>query len=185
MIYILTGVAKSGKSYIAKKLMQDHLLHLIQTDHIMMALHKGNPHNGLDIKASDSTVSLFLEPYVKELIESFIRTDDHYLLEGVHFLPAFAKSLCDLYPDKIKVLYLIYEHQHALDKKKELLTYQHLIDNPWFNEMNESELLSLCEYLILESKRLGNSCRKFGLPYIEVSNIEKQADDIINKLLCG
>ncbi|MDY0294339.1 MAG: hypothetical protein RBQ71_00860 [Acholeplasmataceae bacterium] len=183
MIYILTGVAKSGKSLVAKTLMKTHHLQLIQTDHIMMMLHKGNPDSELNIHASDSTVSLFLEPYVKGLIETLLTHQGDYLIEGVHFLPCFAKSLIDLYPHQIKVLYLVYEHIDPTEKASELNAHRHLMDNPWFSDLNQQDFHDLCVYLVNESKRLGDDCRKFHIPYFEVTDIKKEMSDIIRHLI--
>lgn len=183
MIYILTGVAKSGKSLIAKALMKSYHLQLIQTDHIMMMLHKGNPDSDLDIQASDSTVSLFLEPYVKGLIETILTHQGDYLIEGVHFLPSFAKELLTLYPDKIKVLYLIYEKADPKLKALELVNHISFMDNPWFSEMNQIELENLCRYMIHESKRLGDACRKLNIPYVEVTDINKEMPEIIKHFI--
>ena len=183
MIYILTGVAKAGKSFVSKQLIKSHHLQLIQTDHIMMMLHKGEKVPKIDIHASDATVSLFLEPYVKGLIETLIDQKGDFLIEGVHFLPSFVKQLLTLYHGQIRVLYLLYEHANPTDKAMELINHVDHMDNPWFSDLNQEDLVSLCSYLISESKRLGDELRKLNIPYLEIYDIKKQMPDVIKHLL--
>lgn len=183
MIYILTGVAKSGKTLVSRKLSKQFHLQLIQTDHIMMMLHKGNSKLGINIHASDSTVSLFLEPYLLGLIETIIHQKNNFLIEGVHFLPSFAKRLIDLYPNQIRVLYLIYENINPHDKALELKKHAKDMENPWFNEMTMDELNELCSYLTKESKRIRIACENYKIDYIEVDDITKSLPLIKEKLL--
>lgn len=183
MIYILTGVAKSGKTYASKKLCQKYHLQLIQTDHIMMMLSKGNQKLGLDIHASDASVSLFLEPYLLALIETIIQQKGDFLIEGVHFLPSFARRLADLYPQHLRILFLVYEHINPKKKAAELLNHLEDMENPWFKEMTMDELNELCSYLKNESNRIRQACEKHQLDYLEIDDINQQMDQIANKLL--
>lgn len=183
MVYILTGVAKSGKTYVAKKLSRQFHLQLIQTDHIMMMLHKGNKKLGLNIHASDSSVSLFLEPYILGLIETIIHQKGDYLIEGVHFLPSFARRLVDLYPNKVRILFLIYERIDPKEKAIELMNHLQEMENPWFKEMTMDELINLCRYLINESKRIRLDCENHQVNYLEIDDITQKVDLIIDQLL--
>ena len=183
MIYILTGVAKSGKSYVSKKLSQQFHLQLIQTDHIMMMLHKGNKKLGLDIHASDSSVSLFLEPYLLGLIETIIHQKSDFLIEGVHFLPSFAKRLTDLYSKQIRVLFLVYEKIDPKEKAHELLNHINDMENPWFKEMTMDELIELCTYMKNESKRIRIACENHHIDYLDIDDITQNMDLITEKLL--
>jgi hypothetical protein len=62
MIYILTGIAKSGKSLIADDIIKTYSMRVISTDLIMMMLHNGNDQLSIDINKSDITVSHALKP---------------------------------------------------------------------------------------------------------------------------
>ncbi len=182
MIYILTGVAKSGKSLVTKKVIETMRIPVIQTDHIMMMLHKANPSLGLNIDASDSSVARFLEPYLEALIETMIENKRDYVMEGVHFLTSFSHRLLEKFPQDIRVLYLVYAHADPIKKAHELLEHAHNMENPWFLSMKGEDYHHLVRYLVDESKRLEQECMLYHLPFIEIENIIFQMDDVLHQL---
>lgn len=182
MIYILTGVAKSGKSLVTKHIIKHQHIPVIQTDHIMMMLHKANPSLGLNIDASDSSVARFLEPYLDALIETMIENKRDYVIEGVHFLTSFSHRLLKRYPKDVNVLYLLYAKMDPIKKAHELLEHAHEMENPWFLSMKGDAYHHLVRYLVDESKRLEQECIALDLPYIEIENIKQQMVEIIQKL---
>ena len=72
MIYIVTGIAKSGKSLVAKEIKRRFNYSIFSTDYLMMMVHYGDGKSNLDIHASDSTVAKKIEPYTYGLIKSLI-----------------------------------------------------------------------------------------------------------------
>lgn len=182
MIYILTGVAKSGKSLVAQEIMKRYQISIIQTDHIMMMLNRGNPKLSIDIDASDSTVSYQIEPYIKALIDTLIENKKSVLFEGVHFLTRFARDLIKQYPHQIKIIYLVYEHMDHDTKAKELLEHASKMENLWFLSYDKNAYQKLIQYLVSESKRIADECRINQIPYLEVTDIIKQTDEIIDCL---
>lgn len=98
-------------------------------------------------------------------------------------MPSFAKRLIDLYPNQIRVLYLIYENIKPQDKALELMKHVKDMENPWFNEMTMEELNELCSYLTNESKRIRIACENYKIDYIEVDDITKSLPLIKEKLL--
>lgn len=182
MIYILTGVAKSGKSLVTKHIIEEKRLPVIQTDHIMMMLYKGNPKLGLDIHASDSSVARFLEPYMEALIETMIENKRDYVIEGVHFLTSFSHRLMMRYPKDIRIVYLVYATVDPIKKAHELLEHAHDMENPWFLSMKGDAFHHLVKYLVDESQRLEKECKDYSIPLIEITHIKQQIDEIIHQL---
>lgn len=183
MIYILSGVAKVGKTLIAEEIGKRIELSVFSTDYIMMMLHKGNKSLGIDINASDSSVAGKIEPYVLGLIETMIENDANYLLEGVHFNTLFSQRLQMKFKDKIRILYIGYK-DISLDKKlEEIYKYKHTMDNPWLFNHNDEPIEDIIEYLISESNRIYLECIERDLDYIDVYDINQQTEEIINKLM--
>ena len=121
MIYVLTGIAKSGKTKVAREIVKRKSIPLFSTDYIMMMLSKGNKDPDIDIDASDSSVAKDLEPYIYGMISTMIENKVDYLLEGVHFNPDFSRRLIEKYPNDIRIVYLGYKDKNFKDKAKELL----------------------------------------------------------------
>lgn len=183
MIYILAGIAKSGKSLIAKEMIKRYHMEVIATDRIMMMLHYGNKDLKIDVTRSDQSVSRMLEPYIAGLITSLSSQQRDVLIEGVHIQPEFAKQLQDKYPNKLKILFLGYKDVEPNIKAQELLDHAQLIDNPWYVDYDKDAFTKLINYLIKESNVLEKACLKYGQTYYEVQSVTNQMDDIINKLI--
>lgn len=182
MIYILAGLAKSGKSLIAKKILESKHIQVISTDWIMMMLYHGNPNLNIDVHKSDISVSRQLEPYIEGLITALISSKKDILIEGVHIQPQFARKLMDAHPNRIKSVFLGYKQITPEAKAKELVLHASEIDNPWYMSMGEKELLKLTHYLQKESIKLEQSCQQFQQVYIEIDDVMSQQDDIIREL---
>jgi len=57
MIYILTGIAKSGKTLLSNEILDKYHISTFSTDYIMMMLARGNNDLDIDIDAEDSVVA--------------------------------------------------------------------------------------------------------------------------------
>lgn len=182
MIHILTGIAKSGKTTLAKHIQKQYGISCFATDYVMMMLHRGEPEESFDIWASDSTVAKHLEPYLEGLIETMVDHDETVLIEGVHFNTDFARRLLNKHPDRIRIVYLGFKDVSVEDKRSELNRHADRIPNRWYHHMSAEEFHKLVEYLIDESRRIHEECKQLGLQYIEVSNLFEQEEDIIHSL---
>ena len=182
MIYILSGIAKSGKSIIAKDVLKTHHMYVISTDWIMMMLYYGNKDLTIDIKKSDATVSAFLRPYIEGLITSLADSKMDYLIEGVHVEPAMVEKLMKRFPNKIRAIFLGYQEIDPKVKAQQLKAHINMIDNPWYNHMDEEELNHLTHYLKKESQKLYDACILHHQIYIDVLDIKTEMTNIINTL---
>ena len=182
LIYILSGIAKSGKSLIADEIIKTYPMRVISTDLIMMMLHYGNDQLSIDINKSDITVSHALKPYLFGMIKSLSGLKRNYLIEGVHIQPDFAYELSQAFPDKIKCVFLGYKDADPIIKANELRRRINDLDNPWYASMSDIELLELTTYMIRESDKLYQECLKYQLNYIEVIDIMKDKPNIIKNL---
>jgi len=178
MIYILTGIAKSGKSLVANRLIQKYSLPTFSTDYIMMMLVRGNKTLGIDPDGEDEIVANQLRPYINGLIQTMVENKVDYFIEGVHFNPDFARELLDKYPNDVKVLYLGYKDINVEDKINELERFKESNDNPWYKNFTKEEMNTLIEYMIKESERVYQSCLLLNIDYLEISNIMLQIDSI-------
>lgn len=183
MIYILTGVAKSGKSYVARYLLEHYNLSHFGTDYLMMGLAIGNPSLGIDYNADDALVAEQLRPYLTAMIDAMVRNKIDYLIEGVHFNPDFAADLLRKYPGKIRVLYLGYPQVKVEDKVEELLKYRDKLENCWYKHFTRPQMNQLVEYMIKVSKTLEKETQAQNIPFVAIDNIVSQTPDIAMQLM--
>ena len=183
MIYVLSGIAKAGKTLISNEVRNRYNLSVFSTDYIMMMLYRGNKDLNVDIHASDSSVARKIEPYLYGMIETMIENNADYFIEGVHFNTDFSKRLLDKFKDKIRILYIGYKDISVEDKTKELYKYKNQMDNPWLFDHNGEKVEDIVAYMISESNRVYNECKTLGLEYIDITDISIQKDLVIKTLL--
>jgi len=180
MIYIIAGIAKSGKTTIAKEFTKRYHIPYFSTDYIMMMLYRGNPELGIDHQASDTNVSRQIQPYIYGMIQTMVENKVDYVIEGVHFNPDFSNQLLREFPNDIRIVYLGYKDTSSNLKLIELNKYKNTLENVWYSSFSNEEMIELISYMIHESLKTYNSCMSFGLEYIEVYDLTNQIDEIIN-----
>jgi 2-phosphoglycerate kinase len=183
MIYILAGIAKSGKTTIAREFTKRYNIPYFSTDYIMMMLSRGNKELGVDPNSSDSSVARQIQPYVYGMIKTMVENKVDYLIEGVHFNPDFAKELITEYPNDIKLLYLGFRETSVILKIFELNKYKNKVENAWYSSFTDEEMVELVSYLIDESNRVYNLCVNNGLKYIDVFDLSSQIDGILKTFI--
>lgn len=183
MLYILSGVAKSGKSYVSHRMRDRLKLSCFSTDYLMVALGKGNPNLNIDIDADDDIVAKHLEPYLYSMIENMVANNVSYILEGVHFNPDFVAKLLKDFPGKIKLMYMIYPQIDIKEKAAELKKYSATMENCWFASFSDERLENMVSYMKNFSIQLEKACNEYHLPYYIVHNIVDECDEIIKILV--
>ena len=182
MIYILSGVAKSGKTFIARKMLHDHHIASFSTDYLMMTLSR-NKIGNINHEEDDKIVAKKMEPFLFEMIRPMAENNIEYLIEGVHFLPEFARTLLDRYPGKLKVVYLGFQDANVVEKVKEMRDYRFQTENCWYSNYSMVEMEKLVSFLIEESKRLALKAKQFEIPYVEIKDITIDANSVISYFL--
>jgi len=183
VIYILSGVAKSGKTYISEKILKDYGISSFSTDYLMMSLARANPNIGINPDSDDAVVADQLEPYLYEMIKTMVENNKTYLIEGVHFNPPFAQKLISEFKGKLRFVYLGFADIDVSEKIDELNLHETLIENRWYRHFSTKQMIELIEYLKTVSSTLRKESLLREIKYIEVKNIELQQNEIIQELL--
>ena len=183
MIYIITGIAKSGKTLISQEMKHRFNLSVFSTDYIMMMLHYSDESPDLDINASDSTVARKIEPYVYGLIKAMVHQREDVVIEGVHFTPEFSERLLREFHVNLRIVYLGYKDMSVEEKVKELKSHRKRMNNPWIFNHKGQKIEEIVAYMIKESDRLFNECFEHNLLYFEVEDINQQKDEIIDLVM--
>ncbi len=183
MIYLIGGTAKSGKTYLAKKILEENNISYFSTDYLMIALSQIE---ALDISVDtedDRSVAKKLSPYLQSMIEAMVYNRIDYLIEGVHITPSLVYTLIKKYPDKIKACFLGYTELSYQEKKADLINHQSRMENCWYKHYSDENMNQLASFLIDYSKALKNECQALDLTYIEVKDITKQVYGMIDDLI--
>ncbi len=178
MIFLIGGTAKSGKTYLANKILKEKTISYFSTDYLMVTIS-----NVLKINVDeedDKMVAHKLSPFLETMIEAMIYNKIDYLIEGVHLLPEFVSKLINKYPKYIKSCFLGYTDIAVNDKIDELMKYQS--ENCWYKHYSHEQMKQLVNFLHHFSQEIKNDCLSYSIPYFEIKNIVNDYELIIDYL---
>lgn len=185
MIFLIGGIAKSGKSFVARRMTVQTGIPHFSTDYLMMSLSRGNPGLGVDPEASDEVVSRVLEPYLDGMVQTMAENGIDYILEGVHLTPEAATRWESRFPGKIRSVFLGYRTVSPLDKWREFQLHAKDVENDWLSAYPPDRRNETLRFLVLDSEILYRKAEETGHRYVEIDDIARQADEIIRFLLSG
>lgn len=168
--YLLGGVPRSGKSYVADYLLQKYQIPGITTDLLREAFSIGLPEFGIrsyDWNQSDKERSHILWPYFKGLILAREYYSERLLIEGTNFLPKLLTEVKDI--PYLRVCFLGYPN---IDPKEKLdFIRKHEADgNDWTNELSDEKLMNLVKHYLELSKELEQECKKYNFKFFDISS---------------
>jgi len=184
MIYIVSGVSRSGKTKVAKELLEQHKLPYLSTDAVMMAFMHGVKEVDLHDKMWPSELAEKLWGFLKHFIVTLIHSEEDYVLEGEAFLPSKIAELLLDYPEDIKVVFMGYDSVDIKAKVKDCKNYS-TSDHDWLLQEDDAFIETHIRNMVGYSKELKDLCKKYNLPYFDqkddfLGNIKRVQDFLIN-----
>jgi len=178
MIYLIGGISKSGKSYIAKSIMDKYNIPFFSTDFLLWSLGSNNNDGLFNYYSPDKEVSVIMEPYLLKIIYFLNRNENDYLIEGTHITPTLYQKLKELYKDNIRCCFLGYPDQEKNKKYDEVMSFEDYTSNKWYKFLSKEEFVSFLESKIIESKELEEICNKNSLKFFNIKDIKSQEKEI-------
>lgn len=164
---LVLGVAKSGKSYFAKKINKDRKYNYIPLDYFASSFKYNIPESGITSNVIiDKDSSRKLAKYLSRVIEIIDYVDNEkYLIDSAHIYPEDIVKYIDR--NKWDIYYLGYPNISVEDKFTELRKY---VQSGWPAKKNDDELKDTLKELINISKEIEKQCIKYNLTFIDSSN---------------
>jgi 2-phosphoglycerate kinase len=183
MLYIISGTSRSGKSLIAKKIMQKLGVPYLSLDWLVMGFTKGIPEYGIHDKLWPNEIAERLWSFLKAMLENMIWSETDYIIEGEAVLPELVHGFLKKHPGNIKICFVGYANISVDKKVKEVYDYS-IGRNDWLTNEPvyyvENHVRNMVEY----SKRIEKSCVQYGIRYFDTSqNFTKTFDQAIEYLL--
>ena len=183
MIYIVSGTSRSGKTLIAKEMMERSGIPYLSLDWLIMGFTKGIPEYGIHDKLWPNEIAERFWSYLKAMLENMLWSGTDYIIEGEAVLPELITELLQSHPQQLKICFVGYAHADV--QKKVAAVYAHRRGaNDWLTneprEYVESHIRNMVEY----SKRMESSCKTYDIRYFDTSrDFTKGLDDAISYLL--
>jgi 2-phosphoglycerate kinase len=173
MIYLIGGIARSGKSKLRKILLTKYNISGIGTDAIRYMLMKTNPTLGLNTQNTPDINGPIIWPYIDSLIEEYsINTIENYVIEGDVLLPEFLKMY--IKNSKVKAYFIGFADTTYLQKAKDIVDNRD--EDDWTADY---DVENLAKWGIEQSIKYKAQCEMYGVKYYDTGrNFTKTLDEI-------
>ena len=168
MIYIISGTSRSGKTIIAKEMMQQTGIPYLSLDWLIMGFTNGIPEYGIHDKLWPHEIAERFWDFFKAMLDNMIWAEKDYIIEGEAVLPELIIETIKKYPDKIKVCFVGYSKVNLKDKVSDVYKYSYG-KNDWLTNESKDYVTDHINNMITYSKRIESSCKQYDLPYFDTS----------------
>lgn len=172
----IAGVAKSGKSTVAKALIQDKKYNHIPMDYFASSLKHNFPETKITSNVIiDRESSKNLSKLLSRVIKIMDGTDEKFILDSAHILPQDISEYLDR--DKWDIYYLGYPDVTAKEKLEIIRKYES--ENDWTYKRTDEEMLVILQKLIDLSKEIKSECERLNITFVDTG---KDLNSVIEKL---
>lgn len=201
-IYIVGGAPRTGKSIIARRLMNSLSVPWVSTDAFRAVAQRMSPPEERAIKfpfggftsadqLNDMAIKQMLEWQITEgeslhlFLRSFIDYQlgvlDNYIIEGVHFLPEHVRQFLDSNEhNDIKAVFIV--STNIDEQLKSMRKNTSHFD--WLTNASDETFLSVAKFVTEYGKWLKAECQKYQLPYVERKGLfEEENTEILTALM--
>lgn len=149
MVILITGSSHVGKTVLAQKLLEKYKYPYLSIDHLKMGLIRSN-NTSLTPLSSDSDLTSYLWPIVKEIIKTTIENDQNLIVEGCYIPVDYAKDFDNKYLDNIKSYFLIMSEKYINNHFEDIIKYGNVIEKRIDNSITIDELIESNAKLLKE-----------------------------------
>ena len=186
MLFLVSGTSRSGKTLIARKLLEDKQIPYLSLDWLMMGFNDGIPEYGIHHLLWPNEIAEKMEPFLQGMIECMLTDGMDYVIEGEAMLPGLVADLVNKHPDTIKAVFAGYTKINVKDKVA-LVKKHDNGESDWLTNESDEYVEEHIANMIAYSKKIKNGCEKHGLAYFDTSDnflgaIEAATDFLIRDL---
>ena len=158
MIILITGASHTGKTLLAQRLMEKHSFPYLSIDHLKMGLiRSGNTE--LTPLSSDSDLTDYLWPVVREMVKTAIENKQNLIVEGCYIPFDWKKDFTEEYLRDIKFICLIMSEDYIEKNFSDIIRYENVIENRLCSDSSKEELIK-------DNKLWLEKVKNFDLPYL-------------------
>jgi len=168
MLYIIGGAARAGKTKIARRMLDEHNIPLFCIDYIVSGLDQGVPSLGIIGESPTRPKAEKLWPILRGMLHNIVEEEPHYLVEGDSIWPQGVAKLLKAYHPQIRAVFIGYANTNPQQKLTEIRQFRGDV-NDWIQDYSDQYILDLCVEMIEWSQFLQVECKKYDLPYFDVS----------------
>lgn len=162
MIYLISGASHTGKTVLARRLLEEKHWPYLSLDHLKMGLiRSGNT----DLTVfDDEKMTDYLWPIAREMAKTAIENSQNLIIEGCYIPHSWAEDFDEPYRPHIRAVWLIlsenYIETHFDDIRAHASDVERRLDDSGLSQ----------EDLIRDNQRNLELCRKHGCEYVLIDS---------------
>jgi len=168
VLYVVGGVARSGKSIVARQLLAKAGVPYFSLDFLLMGMALGLPQAGIDPEAPSDEIARRMWPVVRALSVNILEIGMDYLIEGDSVLPAQVQELALSFPGQVRPCFIGYPSVDAAAKVEAMRSHSAL-PNDWIGIYSPERILAFIQSMIRLSQEFQAQCSQTGIPFFDVS----------------
>ena len=181
MIYLIGGIARSGKTILRKEILNTYKISGIGTDSIRYVLSHTQPELGIDHNKPSTHNGPLMWPYIDNLIEHLIKYDNEdFVIEGDVLLPEYLGKYVD--DEKVKTCFVGFSNAKVKDKIKEMV--DNSFKGDWTKDYSDKEMKKFVRSGIKRSKKSKKECKELGVEYFDTGkDFTESVEDILSSYI--
>ncbi len=141
MIVLIAGASHTGKTALAQKLLEKYKYPYLSIDHLKMGLiRSGNTH--LTPSDSESDLTAYLWPIVREIIKTAIENNQNLIVEGCYIPFDWQKDFDNEYIQNIKYYCLVMSEKYIRNNFDKISQYANVVESRLDDNYTMEELIA-------------------------------------------
>ena len=174
MVILVTGSTHTGKTLFAQRLLEKYKYPYLSLDHLKMGLIRSGQ-TSLSPESSDSVLTDFLWPVVREIIKTCIENRQNLIVEGCYIPFGWEKDFAVDYLRDIKYICLIFSKKYIRQHLTDIVKNESVIEKRLPTDIVADEMIKSNRYNL-------EQCKLRGYNYVLVEDIYQIDTDVIKNI---
>lgn len=163
MVFLIAGPSHTGKTALARRLVERYRANCLSIDHLKMGLIRSG-YTTLTPTSSEEELTGYLWPVVREMVKTAIENGQDLIVEGCYISFDWAKDFAPEYLDKIQYRCIVMSEEYIRAHYDDIKAYANVAEH----RLDDSDCT--LESLLHDNARALELCRKYGVPYTWIEN---------------
>lgn len=168
MLYLIGGPARSGKSLLARRLLERRQVPYFCADYLTSGLAAGAHGLGVDHDLDDRTRGELVWPVLAGVLRNLVEVEPEYVVEGDVLLPGRVAGLRAEYEGRVRACFLGYPRCTVEAKVASIRAHPSPV-NDWVAGLLDEELCALVTQTVASSRHVEAECRSHGIAFFDGS----------------
>jgi hypothetical protein len=185
VLYLIGGTSRSGKTSLARLLLQRRHVPFLSVDVLKMALHDALPAAFPGPDRPHQDLAEAIRPILCGIAVHTVSQGLEYCLEGDLLIPGDVAGLARLHPGRVRACFLGYPTISTAEKLNLIESFPGR-PNDWVNrDLSRSGKIAHIERMKLLGQEFERSCRAARVPFVDTSHAFGESLELAYRWLTG